>query len=148
VIINTKRGKSGKVTLNLDSYYGYQSVLKRPEMKNSMQQAQFFLDGMRNANLDKGNDVSGDPTKWAAAVPQVIMDVLEGRNTTDEDALERILRTAPQQQYQLSASGGSENVRFILSGEYLKQDGIVVNSDFERYSFRTNIDGKISDRLT
>jgi len=148
VIINTKRGKSGKVTLNLDSYYGYQSVLKRPKMKNSMEQAQFFFDGTRNANLDKGNDVSGDPTKWAAPVPQIIMDVLEGRNTTDEDALDGILRTAPQQQYQLSASGGSENVRFILSGEYLKQDGIVVNSDFERYSFRTNIDGKISDRLT
>ncbi len=148
IIVNTKRGKAGKLMLNFDSYYGVQHILKKPEMKNSIEQAQFFLDGMRNANLDRGNDVSGDPTKWGSPVPQVIMDVLEGRNTTDEDALDGILQAAPQQQYQLSASGGSENVRFTLSGEYMKQDGIIVNSGFERYSFRTNIDGKINDRLT
>lgn len=148
IIINTKRGKTGKTMLNFDTYYGFQNVLKKPKMKNSMEQAKFFFDGVRNANLDKGNDISGDPTQWKSAVPQIIMDVLNGVNTTDEDALDGILRTAPQRQHQLSVSGGSENVKFLVSGEYLKQDGIVVNSDFERYSMRSNLDAKISKKLS
>ncbi|GAB3967064.1 TonB-dependent receptor [Spirosoma terrae] len=147
VIITTKRGKAGKATISLDTYYGWQSVSKLPIMKNSLQQAQFFYDGMRNKNLDAGRDVSGPPTSWATPVPAIIMDVLEGRNTTDENSLNKVLVTAPQRQIQLSASGGSENIRYAVSGEYFNQDGIIINSGFKRYSLRTNIDAQLSKRL-
>ncbi|MBD2752999.1 SusC/RagA family TonB-linked outer membrane protein [Spirosoma validum] len=147
VIITTKRGKSGKANLSLDTYYGWQSVLKVPIMKNSLEQAQFFYDGMRNKNLDAGRDVSGSPTAWATPVPAIIMDVLQGRNTTDENSLDKVLVTAPQRQIQLSATGGSENIRYAVSGEYFNQDGIIVNSGFKRYSLRTNIDAQLSKRL-
>lgn len=76
------------------------------------------------------------------------MDVLERRNTTDVDALDAVLRVAPQQQYQLSANGGSENVRFALSGEYLNQQGIILNSDFKRYSLQGNVDARVNQKLS
>lgn len=148
IIINTKRGKAGKAVLGLDTYYGWQKVSKIPKMKNSKEQAQYWLDGMRNKNMDDGNNVSGDPSTWKQPVPKVVLDVLSGANTTDEEALDYILVTAPQKMVGLNASGGSENVRYALSGEFLDQDGIVINSGFERYSFRSNIDAKLTDRLT
>ncbi|CAN5506864.1 TonB-dependent receptor [soil metagenome] len=148
VIINTKRGKSGKANITLDTYYGWQSVSKVPIMKNSIEQANFFYDGMRNRNLDAGNNVSGNPTTWTFPVPAIIMDVREGRNTTDENSLDKILITAPQRQIQLAATGGTENVRYAVSGEYFNQDGIIVNSGFKRYSLRTNIDAQLSKRLS
>ncbi len=147
VIINTKRGKSGKTDITFDTYYGWQKVAKIPEFMNARQQADFAYYAVKNRNLDLGNDISGPETSWGFPMPQTVMDVLSGKNTTDVDAIKEVLGTAPQQQYQLSASGGSENVRYALSGEYLNQDGIILNSGFQRYSLRANIDARLSKKL-
>ncbi len=148
VIINTKRGKSGKAVINFNYQLGFQRIAKRPVYQAGMEEAQHYLDGVRNRNLDEGNDVSGLPTAWKSPVPQTIVDVLSGKITTNEDPLDAILRTAAQHQYQLSATGGSENIRYALSGEFLNQDGIILNSNFKRYSFRANIDAKLTPKLS
>jgi TonB-linked SusC/RagA family outer membrane protein len=148
IIINTKRGKAGKATLAFDTYHGWQKVSRLPKMMNSRQQAQFTYDGYKNNNLDVGNDVSGGAASWKVPVAQAVLDVLSGANTYDSDPLKAILRTASENEYALSASGGTDNVRYMLSGEYLDQDGIVLNSNLKKYSLRGNIDAKLSDRLT
>ena len=114
----------------------------------AMEQAQYYKDGIRNRNIDEGRDVSGDVSTWFRPVPQEALDVLSGKNTYDADALDEVLHTAPQQQFQLSATGGSENIRYAISGEYFDQQGIVINSDFKRYSFRANIDAQLSKKFT
>ncbi len=148
VIINTKRGKSGKAVINFSYQYGVQKIAKIPVFQTGLEEAQHYYDGVRNRNLDEENDVSGPATAWKSPVPQTIVDVLSGKITTNEDPLDAILRTAPQQQYQLSATGGTNNVRYALSGEYLNQDGIILGSNFKRYSFRTNIDAKLTPKLS
>lgn len=148
VIINTKRGKAGKTRIGFDTYYGLQKVLRKPKMKNAMEQAQYSYDGYVNNNLDAGNSMTGAPSTWKIPVPAQILDVLSGKNKYDSDPLDEVLRTAPMKQYQLTAAGGSENVRFALSGEYLNPEGIVINSDFKRYSLRANIDARFTKRLT
>ncbi|MEO5998649.1 MAG: TonB-dependent receptor [Chitinophagaceae bacterium] len=148
IIINTKRGRVGRTNITFDTYFGLQQILKKPRMKNAFEQAQYGYDGYRNNNLDAGNSVSGPPASWKIAVPAQILDVLSGKNTYDSDPLDEILRTAPMKQYQLTATGGSENIRFALSGEYSNPEGIVINSDFKRYSLRANLDAKLSKRLT
>ncbi|WP_222852279.1 TonB-dependent receptor [Olivibacter sp. SDN3] len=147
IIVNTKRGKTGKPVLGFDAYYGLQSISKSPSFMNVQQQAQYYYDGIRNRNIDVNNAISGDPAQWGFTVPQTVLDVLNGTNTTNIDALDYVLQTAPQQQYQLSANGGSENVKYAVSGEFLDQEGIIINSDFRRYSFRSNLDAKLSDKL-
>lgn len=148
IIINTKRGRSGKPVVTFDTYYGLQKVSKTPKFMSALQQAQYFYDGVKNRNIDLGNDVSGPVSNWKLKVPQIIIDVIEGRNTTDIEPLNEVLRTASQRQYQLSATGGTENVRYSLSGEYLNQEGLIINSNFNRYSLRANIDAKLSKKLS
>ena len=148
IIINTKRGRSGRPALSFDTYYGWQKVSKLPKMMNALQQAQYFFDGIKNRNIDAGNNISGPPGTWTQPVPSIITDVLSGSNKLDENAFDKVLVTAPQQKYQLSASGGSENIKYALSGEYFNQNGIILNSHFSRYSVRSNIDAKLSRRLT
>ena len=148
VIINTKRGKSGKAVINFNYQLGFQKTAHRPVYQTGLEEAQHYFDGVRNRNLDEGNDVSGPATAWKSPVPQTIVDVLSGKITTNEDPLDAILRTAPQQQYQLSANGGSDNVRYAVSGEYFNQDGIILNSNFKRFSVRANIDAKLSPKLS
>lgn len=148
IIINTKRGKSGKAVITFDTYIGWQKVEKTPKMMNAMQQAQYHYDGLRNRNIDEGNSVVGPPETWKRSVPMDVLDVLAGRNTYDVNALNEVLQTAPQQHYVLAASGGSENIKYSLSGEYLNQKGLVLNSNFDRYSLRANFDAKLSDKIT
>jgi TonB-linked SusC/RagA family outer membrane protein len=147
IIVNTRRGKTGKAVVSFDTYYGLQKVSKRPEFINAKQLAQYFYDGVKNRNLDAGNDVSGVPNAWRLPVPPIILDVLSGKNTTDVDKVKEVLRTAPMQQYQLNVNGGNETVKYSISGEYMNQDGIVLNSNFKRYSIRANVDAKVSNRL-
>jgi len=148
IIINTKRGKSGKAVINFNYQLGFQKIAKRPVYQTGLEEAQHYYDGVRNRNLDERNDVSGPATAWKAPVPQTIVDVLSGKITTNEDPLDAILRTAPQRQYQLSAAGGSDNIRYAVSGEYLNQDGVILNSNFKRFSVRANIDARLSPKLS
>lgn len=148
IIINTKRGRAGKPRIGFDTYAGWQQIAKRPRFMTAMEQARYYYDGIRNRNIDEGKDVSGPYTGWFRQVPPEVIDVLEGRNKYDVDALDEVLRTAPMQQYQLTVNGGNENVKYALSGEYFNQDGIVINSNFNRYSIRANIDGQLSKRIS
>jgi TonB-linked SusC/RagA family outer membrane protein len=148
VIINTRRGKAGKPTITFDAYTGWQEVARRPKFMTAMEQAKYYYDGIRNRNIDEARDVTGHYSTWFRKVPQEVIDVLEGRNTYDVDALDVVLRTAPQQQYQLTATGGNEGLRYALSGEYFNQEGIVINSGFKRYSMRANLDAVLSKKLT
>ncbi|HWB90773.1 MAG TPA: TonB-dependent receptor [Puia sp.] len=148
IIINTRRGKAGKPVFTFDAYGGSQKVSREPKMMNARQQAQYFYDGIKNRNLDVGHDVTGPPTSWINPVPQIILDVLSGANKTDQNALNAVLVTAPISEYQVTASGGTENIKYYVSGEYLDQQGIVLNSYFKRYGLRANIDAKLTPRLS
>lgn len=148
VIINTKRGSAGKTKIDFDANYGLQQILKRPEFLNVHQQAEYYYYQARNRNIDLGNDVSGDPTTWAIKPPKTALDVLSGVNTTNVDALDAVMRTASQQGYNLSVSGGTAELKYAVSGEYFDQDGIIRNSNFKRYSLRANFDAQLSKKVT
>ncbi|HMF71275.1 MAG TPA: SusC/RagA family TonB-linked outer membrane protein, partial [Flavitalea sp.] len=148
IIINTKRGTSGKTKINFDTYYGQQEVSKKPEFMNANQQANYYYNSIRNRNLDLGNNVTGDPATWAIRVPQTVLDVISGKNTNNVSALDAVLRTAPQQSYNLSFIGGTPAIKYAISGEYLNQDGIILNSNFKRFSLRANFDAQITKRLS
>jgi len=148
VIINTKRGSSGKPNISFNAYTGWQQISKTPQYMNAQEIALYHYEGIRQNNIDLGNPVSGAPESWKVPVPPTTLNVLSGKLTYDKPAIEDLLRIAPQQNYQLSATGGNESVKYALSGEYFNQNGIVIGSDFRRYSLRANIDAKLSKRIT
>ena len=149
VLITTKRGREGKAIINLDVYYGWQSVLKRPEFLTMQEQAQYYYDGIFHQNKDENRDMSNsDPTKWYYPVPQTVMNVLNGTIKESHDAYDYIFQNAAQQNYNLSARGGTGNIKYSVSGSYMAQDGIIVMSDFQRYTVRANIDAQLNPRVS
>ncbi|MDR1555969.1 MAG: TonB-dependent receptor [Tannerellaceae bacterium] len=148
VIITTKRGKEGKNKINLNVYYGWQKVLKTPEFLTKEEQAWYYYDGIKNQNLDANRDINGNPlVDWFYQVPQTIMDVINGTNKYNTDAYDEIFQTAPQQSYNLSTLGGTNKLRYAVSGEYMAQDGIIITNNFRRYSLRANLDSQLSERI-
>jgi len=160
VIITTKRGKKDKLAINLNSYYGTQSVTKKIPMLSAKQYAQLIFDAHNNTYFDQlqskgltgsaADDNATRLSKLGAAstntslaylLPPEIFPYLNNQpgltNTNWQDA---IFRKAPIQSHTLSAAGGSDNVQYYISGNYLDQDGIVVNSGYKRYAGRFNLD--------
>lgn len=149
IMITTKRGKAGKTRIEVDAYTGFQQVAKKLDLLDIPDFVQFIKEGRNNGYLD--NNPAGkitDPNNVrpnSFQIPSIIQgDISQLPNTDWQDA---IFRTAPIQNYQVSASGGNENIRYSVSGGYFSQKGIVISSGLERYSFRMNLDGKLSNRL-
>ncbi|MEO6820261.1 MAG: TonB-dependent receptor, partial [Ginsengibacter sp.] len=129
VLITTKRGRAGKGSVNFDSYYGLQEISHKVNVLDAEQFANLVNDAKLNAN----------------ATPIYVNPKNLGKGT---DWQNELLRTAPMASYQLSFSGGDEKTKYAISGGYFTQDGIILNSDFKRYSFRTNLDREVTKKLT
>lgn len=129
VLVTTKKGKSGSNQVNINAYYGIQELPDQIDMANADQYIQYMRD-----IYALNPDVEPNPE---------IFDRLADTNWQDE-----IYQTAPIQSYTLSTSGGSENTTYYISGAYFNQEGIVINSGFERINFKTNVEHQLSDKFT
>ncbi|WP_410493088.1 SusC/RagA family TonB-linked outer membrane protein [Catalinimonas alkaloidigena] len=128
VVITTKRGKTGKPQVSFNAYYGVQQLRKKLDMLNSTQFASYFNDA---------SVAAGNPAPYAD--PSAV-----DYNTDWQD---EIYRPAGIRNYQLSLSGGTETTKYYVSGAYFKQDGIMLNSGFDRFSFKINLDQEMGDRF-
>ncbi|GAB3993601.1 TonB-dependent receptor [Spirosoma daeguense] len=156
IMVTTKRGKSGQSRINFDYYTGTQQVSKKMNLLNSQQFAEFVKDAFNAAYLERVPGASiNDPNSARAAGQRYRYPRGEfaGVNFDDPNSLayydyqDMIFQKAPMSNYQLSASGGSEKVQYFVSGNYLKQDGIIKRSGINRYTVRSNIDAQLSSKL-
>ncbi|TDW52065.1 TonB-linked SusC/RagA family outer membrane protein [Flavobacterium sp. 270] len=125
IMITTKAGK-GKLTVDIDSYAGFRTPLKKVKMADSAQYVQYS-----NAALIKDYP-SG---RFSANQPY-------NTNWFDE-----ITRTGTYTQNNVSLSGSSENIKYFLSAGNYEEKGILNGTDYGRNTFRSNNEFKISDRL-
>lgn len=135
VMVTTKRGKAGKTTISYDGYYGIQSVRRTIPLLNARQ----FAELVNEAQVNAGAKPYFDGTTADRPLPNTL-----GEGTNWQDA---VTQNAPIRSHQLSALGGSEKSRYAISFGYFGQEGIVRNSDFNRYTLRANLDNDVSSRL-
>ena len=137
ILITTKKGKlgEGKAHVNYNYTLGVSSVAKKLDLLTASEWAQYQKDCFSN----KGGYTDAE----IAAL---------GRGTDWQDA---VLRTAIQQTHELSINGGSippsggreGGYRYAFSANYTNQDGIILNSGFERYNFHTNVEWELQKGL-
>ena len=115
IMVTTKKGKKGPGQLSFSTYAGFQTITKRYDVLNTQQYLQY------------AKDLGSDLTARAAEFGNT--------NTNWQD---QIFQSGVMQDYNLSFSNGTETSTARYSAEYLKQEGAVINTGFERYSFRAN----------
>ena len=141
VIITTKRGKVGAPKINLNSYYGMQTVTNTVDMLSSQEQLLLMNDAAEQDNRALGTDY---PENYVSDLWGFDPNDPELQNT---DWYGEIFRTAPIQSHDLSASGGTERTQYFTSLAYFNQQGTQIGTGFERLSARVNLDSKINDWL-
>lgn len=138
VLITTKRGQVGKTKVTFDGYSGVQQVAHKLDMMNAREFAELVNEARANDGLSpafpNNNDLYNFPDPASLG---------EGVDYQDE-----IFRSAPIHSYNLGISGGSESVRYAIGGSYFGQTGIVEGTNFNRASFRSNIDSRLNEKLT
>ena len=128
VLITTKHGKIGKPQFNVTGYTGFQEIRKKLDLANGAEYATLVTEAYTNAGV-------AVPSDYAAQLQSAIQSGATGTNYQDLVTQRGLITN-----YSLSASGGTEQNRYLVSGSYFQQDGIIKNSGLRKYVVRLNDD--------
>jgi TonB-linked SusC/RagA family outer membrane protein len=139
IIVTTKRGKTGKVKVSYDNYVGFRQYTNMPDMMSGDEYVQLAREARRATN----NNVY---------VPddQIFTDPSELKAVQDHNYynwINAISKTAVQTNHTISATGGTEDVKYALSGGYYKEGGMLQPQGFDRYNLRAVLDIKANKVL-
>jgi TonB-linked SusC/RagA family outer membrane protein len=140
IVVTTKRGKVGKVSIVYDGYAGIQRPTYIPEFVEAPQY-------MEMVNLAQRNN-GGTPTYTQSQIDitRAGTDPLVYPNTNWSGLV--LKDQANSQSHTIGISGGNNLARFAVTGSYLKQDGIIASTSFNRYNLRANTSITLSDKLS
>ena len=159
IIITTKKGKDGKIKVDLDASVAASMYSHKMEVLNAKEFGQVMWQGYVNDGMDPNTNGLGYHYDWGYnALGQPILNgismkkYLDDAGTTpaaDTDWYDQTTRTGVIQNYNVSVSNGSQKGSSYFSLGYYKNMGIIKTSDFERFSARFNTEYKlINDKLT
>lgn len=138
ILVTTKRGKSGKPKVSINSYIAFQNATTTPSMLSSYDFARLKNEAQTN---------TGRPEVYTEEELDLF---LNGGDTRYDRTgfFEQGYRTgAPLQNHYFSVTGGTEYVKYMFSAGYQDQEGVVIETDSKRYNFRSNVDVKVSDMV-
>lgn len=143
VLIETKMG-TGRPTLTFDAYYGFQTAEKNLDMMDADEWIALNMYQRNLAHLMNGGKMS-DPMSSRSAENRIPDSWYT--NTINTDWQDAIMRTAPIQSYNASASAKGDIGNVYFSAGYLNQDGIVKETYYEKMNIRLNAMMNISNKL-
>jgi TonB-linked SusC/RagA family outer membrane protein len=134
ILITTKTGKRGSSSITYDGYYGTQTAWKKVPVMNASEYATLMNESYYNLNPTGTNPPYANPSAL-------------GVGTNWQDLL--FEPNVPVTSHQVTASGGNEKTTYLASFSYFNQKGVIGgdNSKFQRYSFRLNLDQKVTSYL-
>ncbi len=153
ILITTKQGSIGKATLSVNVSRGIQAVSRKVDMMNVKEYVametqrrnyQWKLYGSPAVQNRQFTDPNSVRVNNGFKIPLEFSDLSNFRGTDWQNELFQI---APMTSAQLSLSGGTNKTRYYLSGDFVNQDGIVINTGYKKFSLRSNVDAEISDKI-
>jgi TonB-linked SusC/RagA family outer membrane protein len=147
VIITTKSGKEGKPKIDVGYERGLQQVARKVEMMNSQEFIRFWVDAHNNEWIKNGGSIS-DPQSARPSnlrIPQEFLDNPGKFETTDWQDV--AFQNANSDNFRISLTGGTAKANYMLSGNYLSQEGVVDRSKYQRFTMRSNVNYQVSDHI-
>lgn len=144
ILITTKKGKQGKIGVDYTGYVSMESI-DRSRVTDPVSDYATYMDLMNEAYVN---------SKQPARFSQETIDAWRndgGRNPLiypNTNWMDEMFRTAVATNHNLSINGGTDKISFYTSFGYNSNPGVMENSGYERYSFRSNVEAKVTSWLT
>ena len=125
IMVTTKRGKEGTPTFFANATYGIQKIQKKIALLNGPE----YVEVAKEALIYNGQPIPAifnDPSRWV-----------------ETDWQDIIFQAAPYQNYQIGANGGTDKIKYAISGGYVDQEGILINTYMKRFNLKVNMDAKL-----
>ena len=135
IMINTKKGKSGKPIISFNASVSFQNWQQKPELLSPEEY-------IRKCNAAQGLDENEDPLLWLTDPEKKNYNA--GRVT---DWIDMVSDVGFQQDYQVAVSGGAEKVNYYFSAAYTDQDGVIKGDNFHRYALLSKLTTHITNWL-
>ena len=134
IVITTKSGKIGKPSMSADLYRGWQQAYKLPAALDAAQYAKAYIDAAEHAGVvpADGHDASLNP--WG--------------QVTRTNWMDAVFQTGEITNLNLQVSGGTESARYSTSFGYHDKDGLLINTNYKRFTYRLKSDFDLSDRIS
>lgn len=127
VIVTTKTGMKGESRITLDASWGFSNATRLPERLGTKEYARALVD-------------------YAGVSEAAVKDYLDGTNP-GIDWEDTMFRTGLTQNYKLVFAKGAEGLQTYISGNYMKHEGTIKNSEYQRYAAKANVKAKMTDWL-
>ncbi len=160
IIITTKKGKKGKIQLDYNGYYGFLTIQNKLELMNGAEYADYVRQSYRAAGKYSSNvpnmaldktlpSFTSDDYTWQSIAMAYDEDGNYDRTKVRSSAewWKYVEQTGMVTDHQLNVRGGGDNAQYSFSANYYKTDGIYKQQDYQRYSFRLNIDAQATNWL-
>lgn len=136
ILITTKKGKSGKLSVEYNGYFAIQNVTRFPDLLGSVDFMELYNEARMNSGLQPAYSEEWIDHFRKGDNPGVYPD----RNWADF-----YFKPAPQHNHYLKVNGGTEQLTYTFSVGYLDQDGILDGTSYQKYSFRSNVTSSLFD---
>ena len=133
IMITTKRGKEGAPTISYNAYAGVQKIINKIEL----------MDSYEYVKLQAERDPIGILTNYLR--DGRTLDYY--RNVEQIDWQDKLFQTSPMQSHSISVMGGTKNTKYSASGNIFDQEGILINSGFNRKQFKFTLDQTFTDKF-
>lgn len=136
ILITTKRGSSGKPAIRYNGYVGLDNIIRKLEPLSPAEYVQKYAIAQAQRGLTPTN------------VLENAYEIANYNAGITTDWLDLVTQQGIIQNHNISVTGGSKEVKYYISGDYLKQKGAVRGYQYQRAGLRANIDATITDYLT
>ncbi|HCV83240.1 MAG TPA: TonB-dependent receptor [Zunongwangia profunda] len=151
VIIQTKKGKEGKMSIRYNNYVGFKEIYNLPPVFDGQSYIPFLRDVVVGNQFASNKD--GNFSQYSAAAVNIedylseeeLQNIANGVST---DWVDLITRNGFQQNHTLDLSGGNENTVYAAGLGYTEDEGTTYGEDFKRYTLKGNIQSDLTDWLT
>lgn len=136
ILVTTKRGTTGKPVIRYNAYAGVEEMGHILKPRNAQEYLQKYADYLSQTNQQQTSPVpnNGELENYNA-----------GKTT---DWIDEVTQTGTMQDHNISISGGTEDAKYFLSGDYLDQKGVIKGFNYKRVTIRSNLDVNVTDYLT
>lgn len=145
IMITTKSGRKGQLSVTYDGSIGFQQATKLFDMMDAEQYTRFKNQAVANLYGTSEVDLGGGPNVWGNNAFNLMKD--QNGNIINTDWNKHIYRNGLVHSHTVAVQGGSERVQYYVSANYANQNGIVMGDEYQRMGVKANVTSDITSWL-